>query len=114
MNEPLQISDKARETAKKEVGPQNSRDFWTETLSTAPKQGHFVQQLLDEETERLETELQEAQKERDQLRQQLDIHAYEFKQLRDELECDGSDLPQLLAKIQLIRQQLTEAKEIGL
>ena len=47
MNEQLQISDKAREAAKKEVGSQNSRDFWTETLSTAPKQGHFVQQLLD-------------------------------------------------------------------
>lgn len=47
MNEPLQISDKAREAAKQEIGSQNSRDFWTETLSTAPKQGHFVQQLLD-------------------------------------------------------------------
>ena len=58
----------------------------------------------------LESELQEALKERDQLRQQLDIHAYEFKQLRDELECDGSDLPQLLEKIQLIRQQLAEAQ----
>ena len=30
--------------------------------------------------------------------------------MRDELECDGSDLPQLLEKIQLIRQQLTEAQ----
>lgn len=56
----MNITPEARETAKAEVSSQNSRDFWTESLSTAPKQGHFVQQLLDSK-----------QKEVDTLRQQL-------------------------------------------
>jgi hypothetical protein len=59
------------------------------------------------------TELIEAKEERDRAHKILDLNAHDFRQLRHALDCDGSDLPQLIAAIDKLRQQNQALMEVA-
>lgn len=57
---------------------------------------------------KLERELSAAKYDRDQWKVLAGQQSNDLKQLRDALGCDGSDLPQLLAAIEKLRQNADE------